>query len=52
MPSELTTQTIKGGGNGLNNIRKRAKMLDATVSFKNERGVTVVFEMPLEQFEI
>lgn len=47
MPESFTNQTIKGGGNGMNNIRKRAEMLNASVSFKNEKGLTVLFDMPL-----
>jgi signal transduction histidine kinase/ligand-binding sensor domain-containing protein len=50
MPYELTNQTIKGGGNGLNNIRKRADNIGASVFFKNEKGVTAIFEIPLDQF--
>ena len=50
MPAEMTNQTIKGGGNGLNNIRKRADMLNATVVFNNHRGVTAILEIPLSQF--
>jgi signal transduction histidine kinase/ligand-binding sensor domain-containing protein len=51
MPEKFTTQTINGGGNGVNNIRKRADMLGASIMFKNEKGLTVVFDMPLKNFE-
>ena len=49
MPEELTNQAIKGGGNGLNNIKKRAAMLNATIRFKNEKGLTVLLDLPLDQ---
>lgn len=52
MPESLANQTIKGGGNGMNNIRKRADMLNASIYFKNEKGLTVVFDMPLKSFDI
>ena len=51
MPEKFTHQTINGGGNGLNNIRKRVDMLNASILFKNEKGLTVVFDMPLKNFE-
>ena len=51
MPEKLTNQTIKGGGNGVNNIRKRVDMLNASIMFKNEKGLTVVFDMPLKNFD-
>ena len=51
MPDKFTHQTIKGGGNGVNNIRKRVDMLSASILFKNEKGLTVVFDMPLKNFE-
>ena len=51
MPEKFTHQTIKGGGNGVNNIRKRVDMLNASIIFKNEKGLTVVFDMPLKNFE-
>ena len=50
MPEKFTHQTINGGGNGLNNIRKRVDMLNASIMFKNEKGLTVVFDMPLKNF--
>ena len=50
MPEELTNQTIKGGGNGINNIKKRASMMNAIVTFKNEKGLTVLLDLPLDQF--
>lgn len=52
MPENFTNQTIMGGGNGLNNIKKRVEMLNASILFKNEKGLTVVFDMPLKSFEI
>ena len=51
MPEKFTHQTIKGGGNGVNNIRKRVDMLNASIMFKNEKGLSVVFDMPLKNFE-
>ncbi len=51
MPENYTNQTIKGGGNGLNNIKKRADMINASILFKNEKGLTVVFDMPLQNIE-
>ena len=42
----------KGGGNGINNLKKRAAELGATVDFINEKGLTVVFDMPLKSFDI
>jgi signal transduction histidine kinase len=51
MPEKFTHQTINGGGNGVNNIRKRVDMLQASIMFKNEKGLTVVFDMPLKNFE-
>ena len=51
MPEKLTNQTIKGGGNGVNNMKKRADMLSASIAFKNEKGLTVVFDMPLKNFD-
>ena len=50
MPEELTNRTIKGGGNGVNNIKKRAAMMNAVISFKNEKGLTVMLDLPLDQF--
>jgi len=35
----------------MNNIRKRADMLNASIYFKNEKGLTVVFDMPLKSFD-
>jgi signal transduction histidine kinase len=51
MPEKFTTQTIKGGGNGVNNIKKRVDMLNASIIFKNEKGLTVEFDMPLKNFD-
>ena len=51
MPEKFTHQTINVGGNGLNNIRNRVDMLNASILFKNEKGLTVVFDMPLKNFE-
>lgn len=50
MPEEMTTRTIKGGGNGVNNIKKRAAMMNASITFKNEKGLTVLLDLPLDQF--
>lgn len=50
IPEELTRQAVKGGGNGVNNIKKRAEMLNAVVTFKNEKGLTVIIDLPLDQF--
>lgn len=52
MPEELTNRTIKGGGNGVNNIKKRAAMMNAVISFKNEKGLTVMLDLPLDQFSV
>lgn len=52
MPENFTNQTINGGGNGVNNIKKRVEMLNASILFKNEKGLTVVFDMPLKSFDI
>lgn len=41
----------KGGGNGINNLKKRAAELGASVDFINEKGLTVVFDMPLKSFD-
>ena len=42
----------KGGGNGISNLKKRALELGASVDFINEKGLTVVFDMPLKSFDI
>lgn len=52
IPEIFTNQTIKGGGNGVNNIKKRVELLNASILFKNEKGLTVVFDMPLKSFDI
>ena len=52
MPEELTKKVIKGGGNGVNNIKKRATMLNADITFKNEKGLTVILDLPLDQFSV
>ena len=52
MPEELTKKAIKGGGNGVNNIKKRAAMLNADITFKNEKGLTVMLDLPLDQFSV
>jgi len=40
----------RGGGNGISNLKKRAEELGATIYFINEKGLTVVFDMPLKKF--
>lgn len=50
IPEESTKATISGGGNGINNMRKRADDLGATISFTNEKGLTVTLSVPLQVF--
>lgn len=49
LPEELILNANARGGNGLNNIRKRAASINAAVEFMNDKGLTVIFELPLEE---
>jgi len=50
LPEELLIKANSRGGNGLNNIRKRANAIHASIQFLNEKGLTTIFELPLEEF--
>jgi signal transduction histidine kinase len=50
LPQELLDKVNSKGGNGLNNIRKRANAIHASIQLLNENGLTVIFELPLEEF--
>jgi len=47
---DMATLT-KSGGNGINNLKKRAAEMGATVDFINEKGLTVTIDMPLKNFD-
>jgi len=50
LQQDMSTLTT-GGGNGINNLLKRAAEMGATVQFINEKGLTIVFDMPLKNFD-
>jgi len=50
MAESLLQKSNASGGNGLNNMRKRSSTINASIQFLNEKGLTVIFELPLDEF--
>ena len=42
---------ISNGGNGLNNVKRRVASLGDEIQFKNQQGLTVSLNIPLENFK-
>lgn len=42
---------ISNGGNGLNNVKRRVEALGGAITFKNQDGLTVILEVPFENFK-